>query len=231
MTRGEPIVLIPGMMCDADLWRDQIPVLADAPCLVPDLDAASIEATVDDILGEAPERFALAGLSMGGYVALALVRRAPERVTRLLIAHSSARSDTAEQGAGREAAIAAVEAGKFDRVVERLVSASVHPSRHADTPMLQRIEAMLRRMGPERFVRQQRATASRADSRAGLAAIAVPTWIVAGDADRIVPPDNAAELAAAIPGARLTVVAECGHLSPIERPGRFNRALLGWIHG
>ena len=231
MTSGEPVLLVPGMMCDAELWRDQIAALRGRACAIPVLDGETIETMADDVLGQAPERFALAGLSMGGYVALAIMRKAPGRVTRLLLAHTSARPDTAEQGGGRQAAIAAVGAGKFDRVVERLLGATVHPSRLADVLMLQRIEAMLRRIGPDRFVHQQRATASRPDSRPGLDAIAIPTRIIAGDTDRVVPPDNALELAAMVRDATLTMIDDCGHLSPIERPDRFNHALLDWIAG
>jgi pimeloyl-ACP methyl ester carboxylesterase len=220
------------MICDAELWRDQVAALrGHARCIVPALDAATTETMADEVLRSAPERFALAGLSMGGYVALAIMREAPERVTRLLLAHTGARPDTPEQSAGRQAASAAVKAGKFDRVVERLLGVTVHPSRLADALMLQRIEAMLRRMGPEMFVRQQLAAAGRPDSRPGLGEITVPTCVVAGDADRVIPPDNAIELAAAIPGAGLTMIEDCGHLSPIERPDHFNDVLLRWITG
>jgi pimeloyl-ACP methyl ester carboxylesterase len=183
------------------------------------------------VLRDAPERFALAGLSMGGYVALAIARMAPQRITRLFLANTSARADTPELQAGREAAVAHVEAGRFDRVIERLLGAVLHPSRTGDTAMLGRIEAMLRRMGPDAFVRQQRAAAARPDSRPGLAVVAVPTYVVAGDCDRVIPPDHAVELAAMIPGAGFTLLDTCGHLSPIERAADVTDALRRWIAG
>jgi pimeloyl-ACP methyl ester carboxylesterase len=232
MTDRDPVLLLPGMMCDAELWRDQIAALKDdAACTVPVLSAATIEAMAADVLRQAPERFALAGLSMGGYVALTIARTAPQRITRLFLANTSARADTPEQQAGRQAAIAHVEAGRFDQVIERLLNVLIHPSRAGDTAMLQRIDAMLRRVGPDFFVRQQRAAAGRPDSRPGLAAIAVPTHVVAGNSDRVIPPDHAAELAAAIPGASFNLFDTCGHLSPIERAADVTDALRRWIAG
>lgn len=232
MSDFDPIVLIPGMLCDADLWRDQIEALrGEALCHVPMPGSATIDAMADEILAVAPARFALAGLSMGGYVALAMVGRAPHRVSRLLLANTSAGPDTAEQTAARYSSITRTEAGDFGLIVKRLLGILVHRRQSADAAMMERIEAMLHRVGPEAFVRQQKAAAGRPDARAGLGNIGVPTEVIGGDADLIIPPEHARELAQHIPQARLTMLAECGHLSPIEQPGPVTVILRRWITG
>lgn len=230
MTAGEPLVLLPGILCDADLWRDQIEHLASGrDCIVPLLDATTIEAMADAVLHAAPRRFALAGLSMGGYVALAIMRRSPERVGRLFLASTSARPDSPEQAAGRLAGIAEVEAGRFDRVIERLMRVLVAPHRLDDAGLVDRVGAMMRRGGADLFVRQQRAVAARPDARPALKHIAVPTRIIAGESDRVIPPVHTREIAASIDGAAFTPMAGCGHLPPLERPGEVTRALEAWL--
>jgi pimeloyl-ACP methyl ester carboxylesterase len=232
MTGADVILMLPGILCDADLWQDQIEAMrGQADCVVPMLGAATIEAMADEALRDAPPHFALAGLSMGGYVALAMARKAPQRISRLFLANTSARADTPEQTAGRHAGIAQVEIGGFGRVVERLLGLLVHPSRLEDTSMITRIEAMLLRVGADVFVRQQLATAGRADSRPVLGQIGVPTLVVGGDGDRVIPPDHAVEIANGVPGAELVLLKNCGHLSPMEWPQQVNEMLRRWMTG
>lgn len=221
----KPLLLLPGMLCDAEIWRDAAGGLDGDVRIVPVLRGATIATMADAVLRAAPPRFAIGGVSMGGYVALEVVRQAPRRVSGLLLANTSARADTTRQRAGRDAAIEEARAGRFDGVVERLLPLLVHPAWHRDGAVMRRLRAMLHRVGAPVFIEQQTATASRPDSRSLLAGIGVPAVIVGGDADRIVPPEHAIELAEMIPGARLELLASCGHLSPIER-GRHVGALL-----
>lgn len=179
------------------------------------------------ILADAPARFALAGLSMGGYLALEIMRQAPERVSRLALCDTSARADTPEQTAGREAAIDA--AGKYDFAA--LARASLGQLVAADAPDRVRdaVVAMSVRVGVETYVRQQRAIMRRPDSRPMLAGIAIPTLVMVGEHDALTPPTLAREIADAVPGAMLRIVPGAGHLPPMEQPARTTELLRDWL--
>jgi pimeloyl-ACP methyl ester carboxylesterase len=230
MTR-EPVILLPGLACDAHVWQAQRDALAEiAACraIVPDGD--SMDAMAADILSRAPDRFALAGLSMGGYVALAILRRAPGRVSRVCLANTSARPDSELQQAGRLAFMAAAaEPGGFEHVITRLLPVLVHPDHRQDVQLRANISDMMRRSGGPTFIRQQKAAACRPDSRAGLARIAVPACIIAGRADRVTPPEHAVEMANAIDGATLHVLENCGHLTPMEAPAQVTGIMRAWL--
>jgi pimeloyl-ACP methyl ester carboxylesterase len=229
MTR-EALILLTGIACDEHLWRAQCDGLADlvdARAIVPRGD--TMEAMADHVLGRAPERFALAGLSMGGYVALAILRRAPERVSRLCLANTSARADSSAQQEGRRSFIAETQAGGFEAVITKLGRVLTHPDRRQDPALQGEILEMMRRSGAEAFVRQQKAVAGRPDSRPGLGKIAVPVCIIAGRADRVTPPEHAVEMAEAIGGAELHVLEDCAHLTPMEAPGRVTGIMRGWL--
>jgi pimeloyl-ACP methyl ester carboxylesterase len=225
------LILLPGIACDARLWRAQCGALADivdASAMVPDGD--SMEDMADDILAHAPDQFALAGLSMGGYVALAILRRAPTRVTRVCLANTSARPDSEVQQNGRQALIAeAAETGGFERVAAKLLPLLLHPDRRHDDALRADIIDMMRRNGVQTFIRQQKAAGSRPDSRPGLATIAVPACIIAGRADRVTPPEHAVEMANAIDGASLHVLENCGHLTPMEAPAQVTGIMRAWL--
>jgi pimeloyl-ACP methyl ester carboxylesterase len=183
------------------------------------------------VLAHAPARFALVGLSMGGYTALEIMRRAPERVTHLALLDTSARPDTAESSERRRSAIAAAERGEFRALTEGLWPNLVHPF-HVDNLALQNeyVEMHIA-VGAAAFVRQQRAIIARQDSRPSLAAIKCPTLVLVGDADMITPKEVAEELAQGIQGARLSVIAHCGHLSALEQPEAVGDALLALLDG
>jgi pimeloyl-ACP methyl ester carboxylesterase len=181
------------------------------------------------ILADAPPRFALAGLSMGGYIAFAMLRQAPDRIAKLALLDTSARPDTAEQSAGREKFIAMAEAGKLNDIVEALTPRFLH-RKHQNNEALKRVvRDMAADTGADAFVRQQKAIMSRPDSRPLLASIRCPTLIVVGDGDELTPPELAREICTGISGARLVVVPECGHLSTIEKPDAVNAALAEWL--
>jgi pimeloyl-ACP methyl ester carboxylesterase len=181
------------------------------------------------ILADAPPRFALAGLSMGGYIAFAMLRLAPERIAKLALLDTSARPDTAEQSAAREKFIAMAEAGKLSEVVDTLTPRFLHRSRHNDATLKRVVRDMSADTGPEAFVRQQKAIKSRPDSRPLLAGIRCPSLVVVGDGDELTPPELSKEICAGISGARLVVVPECGHLSTVEKPDAVNAALAEWL--
>ncbi len=229
MTRPA-LILLTGIACDEHLWRAQCNGLADVAevrAVVPQGD--TMDEMADHVLARAPERFALAGLSMGGYVALAILRRAPERVSRLCLVNTSARPDTSAQLEGRRHFIAEAEAGGYEQVIAKLGRLLTHPDRRHESELQREILEMMRRSGSEAFVRQQKAVATRPDSRPGLAKIDVPVCIVAGRADRVTPPEHAVEMAEAIVGAGLHVLEDCAHLTPMEAPGRVTKIIRGWL--
>jgi pimeloyl-ACP methyl ester carboxylesterase len=226
-----PTVLIPGLACSARLYAEQIPALwRYGPVMVADHTRQdSMAAIAASILAEAPPRFALAGLSMGGYLCFEILRQAPQRVARLVLLDTQARPDTPEQTERRKAQAAIALEGRLAEVVDRqLYPNLVHPAR-ADDEVLRALNLkMAQEVGAEAFARQQSAIMGRPDSRPGLSAIACPTLVLVGDEDRITPPDRAHEMAAAIPGAQLVVIPGAGHLSTLEQPEAVAAALEGW---
>ncbi|MBJ7414997.1 MAG: alpha/beta fold hydrolase [Niveispirillum sp.] len=227
----QPLYLLPGLLCDEALWAHQINNLSDiADCTVADLTQAdSMEALAETVLAQAPERFALAGLSMGGYVAFEILRRAPERVIRLCLVDTSARPDTVEQRQRREAMLKLARIGKFRGMSPRLLATQVHPDHVAVPEIGGVVLAMTERVGRDAFCRQQASILSRPDSRSGLAAITVPTLVIVGADDAQTPPDRSQEIAAAVRGASLHVIPRCGHLAPLEQPERVTGLMREWL--
>ncbi len=226
-----PLVLVPGLLCSARLYAPQVTALwSFGQVAVADHRRDDTMAAIAArILAHAPPRFALAGLSMGGYIAFAMLRQAPERITKLALLDTSARPDTAEQSAGREKFIAMAQAGKLGDVVETLTPRFLHRNRHNDETLKRVVREMAADTGAEAFVRQQKAIQSRPDSRPLLATIRCPTLVLVGDGDELTPPELAREICTGISGARLVVVANCGHLSTLEKPDEVNQALTEWL--
>ena len=225
------LVLLPGLLCDAALWRHQIEALTD----LADITVADL--TIDDRLGamaqrvlaKAPETFVLAGLSMGGYVALEILRQAPERVQRLALIDTSARSDSHEQTAQRQALINLARQGEFKGVTHRLLPQLVHPDRIGDGQLSETIFAMAERVGREAFLRQQRVVMNRPDSRRDLGLIHCETLVLCGRQDALTALAVSEEMAEKIPRAKLVVVEHCGHLAPLERPQAVSAAMRSWL--
>lgn len=231
MAQGLPLVLVPGLLCSARLYAAQITALwpRGQITIADHKRDADMTEIAKRILANAPPRFALAGLSMGGYIALAMMRQAPERIDRLALLDTSARPDSPEQKAGREKFIAMAEAGKLAEVAETLLPRFIHRGRINDEPYKNEVRKMAAETGAEAFVRQTKAIMSRADSRPLLREIRCPTLVLVGEGDELTPPELAEEIAAGITGAKLTVVPECGHLSTMEKPEAVNAALAGWL--
>jgi len=228
-----PLLLLPGLLCDDALWAHQLRHLADTgPATVADLTRDdSIGAMAARVLAAAPPVFDLAGLSMGGYVAFEVLRRAPERVGRLCLLDTSARADTEEQTRHRRGLIDLARRGQFKGVTPRLLPLFVHEDRLGDTALTSAVTAMTGRVGQEAFLRQQHAIMGRADSRRLLGELAQPTLIIVGREDQVTPVGAAAEIAAAIPRARLAVIEECGHLATMERPQAVTALMRLWREG
>lgn len=229
----DPILLLPGLLCDHRLWAAQLPALeARGEVQIGDLTAAdSMTALSDRVLATAPARFALAGLSMGGYVAFEILRRAPERVTRLALVDTQARPDSKEGKARRRGLMQLAEKGEFKGVTPRLLPLFLGPDALEDPQITGTVQAMAESTGKDAFLRQQTAIMGRPDSRPDLPAIACPTLVLAGREDQITPPELQLEMAAAIPAATLVLIANSGHLAPLERPDAVTRQLLAWLDG
>ena len=226
-----PTLLIPGLIVSARLYEHQIPALwRFGPVMVANHTRGSSMLTLAQaILADAPPRFALAGLSMGGYIAFEIMRQAPERVLRLALLDTSARADTLEQMEGRRGRIAMAQKGEFAAIPGLMFPALVHARRREDAALRAIVEEMGAETGAEAFVRQQTANMGRPDSRPGLAAIKCPTLVLVGDGDELTPPALAQEIAEGIPGARLETVPDCGHLSTLERPEAVTQKLIEWL--
>ena len=227
-----PLVLVPGLLCDAQLWRSQLENLADiADVWIADHTRSDTMAGVArDALADAPfASFALAGLSMAGYIALEIMRQAPQRITRLALLDTAPGADLPEQTQKRMDFIALAERGKFPGITDALLPLLIHPSRRSERALTDVVKSMAKNIGKEAFVRQERAIMSRADSRGLLATIACPTLVLCGRQDALTPLARHEEMAATIRGAQLEVIEDCGHLSTLERPTEVNAALRRWL--
>lgn len=231
MARPKNLVLIPGLLCDQALWAHQLDHLKDAlNVFVADVTRdETIAAMAERLLAETPATFALAGLSLGGYVAQEVMRRAPERVERLALIATNARADNEEQTRNRSALIKLAEIGKFKGVTPRLLPNLVHPDRLSDAGVADVVMEMAERVGQEAFVRQQRAIMARADGRPDLEAIRIPTLVLAGRQDLLCPPKVQEEMATRLVNGRLVFIEDCGHLPPLERPRATTAVMRYWL--
>jgi pimeloyl-ACP methyl ester carboxylesterase len=222
-----PVVMIPGLLTSPRLYGEQIPVLwRRGPVTVANHTRDdTVAAIAQRILAMAPSRFALVGLSMGGYIAFEIMRRAAERVVKLALLDTSARPDTPEQSEQRRARIAMAKSGRFAEIPDLQFPKLVHPLHRDDKLLLGIVRRMADDTGPDAFVRQQTAIMTRPDSRPTLGAIRCPTLVLVGDGDQLTPPDRAAEMASGIIDSRLVILPECGHLSTLEQPRQVSQAL------
>lgn len=230
MTARCELVLLSGMLGDHTAWADVAPELGDvARASFPRIDQAdTIAALATRVLAEAPERFALAGHSLGGIVALQVVRDAPERVTRLALVNTSGRDASGPQLTSWAALTDRTRAGGFAGVADELGRQTLPESRREDELIARNVD-MAETVGPEGLLRQLRAQATRPDSRPDLGTIGVPTLVVSGALDHVCPPALQEELAAGIPGARHVVLESAGHMAPLEAPHELAHALREWL--
>lgn len=226
-----PLLLVPGLNCTARLWSEQVADLgARRAVMVADhTGAETIAEIAAAILADAPPRFALAGLSMGGYLAMEIMRQARDRVERLCLLDTQARADGAEAAEARRQSIDIAERGGFSKIAAMQYPRLVAPGRIDDVELQGVVRAMADATGAAAFLRQQRAILGRIDSRPSLATIACPTMVVVGGEDQLTAPDLAAEMSGIIPNARLVVIAGAGHLSPLEAPEAVTAAMAAWL--
>ncbi|MEX2374424.1 MAG: alpha/beta hydrolase [Dehalococcoidia bacterium] len=226
-----PLVLLPGLLCDSTVWRQQAIGLSDiAVTVVPDLSGLdSVHDMARAALTLLPARFSLAGHSMGGYVALEIMRQAPERVTRLALISTQPRRDTAEQAERRRGLIWKAERQEFDAVLDDLIPLFFHQDRLSDRALVDEMVEMAERVGPQAFLRQQKAIVSRPDSVETLTAITCPVLVACGRQDAIAPLENSEHMAAQIKGAELNVFESCGHMAPMECASLTNVVMRRWL--
>ena len=227
----QTLVLLPGLLNTRRLYESQIADLADiADAIVPELwHHDSIGAMAQATLDEAPERFALGGFSMGGYVCFEILRRAPERVERLALMDTQAVPDTPEASARRRGFIEQTRLGRFHGVQPSLLPTIVHRSRLNDQAVVRPILDMAAEVGSDGFCREQTAMIARPDSRPLLVEIDVPTVVIVGRQDQATPLSRAREMATDIAHARLVIIEDCGHMAPLEKPAEVSAALRRWL--
>lgn len=226
-----PLVLGPGLLNDKRLWEHQLKHLGDiADMRVVDTTRdSSLADMAKRMLDDAPPQFAYAGLSMGGYMAFEMLRLAQDRVLKLALLDTSARGDTPEKAQSRKEMIAAAEAGDFEAVKRATMPIFLHPD-NVDNPAYRDVaRGMCDRVGPKVFVQQMTALLNRRDSRDMLGDIRVPTMVICGRQDMGTPLEVNEEIARMVPGARLCIVEDCGHLSTIEQPQAVTALLRDWL--
>lgn len=226
-----PFFILPGLLEDADAFEELVGGMSDvATTLVADMTRAdSIAGMARAALEQAPaERFALAGHSMGGYVALEVMRQAPGRVSKLVLLNTHARPDTPESTENRRRLMALADKD-FEAVVNTLLPKLMTPEHLQDPVLAGIVGAMALATGKEAFKRQEQAIIARIDSRPHLKDIACPTLVVAGREDALMPVELLQELAGGIRGARLEVIGDCGHMASIEQPAEVLRHVREFV--
>jgi pimeloyl-ACP methyl ester carboxylesterase len=212
-----PLVLLPAMGCDGQLWARQVVDLSDIthPMLGDLTVDDTLEAMAKRVLAHAPPRFTVAGVSLGGYVALEIIRQASDRVQRVALFGTRASMQTRPRTVAEQGLLAT--APHADPTLTPIISGPV--------------QAMAERVGAAVFERQQRAILARPDISSAIAAVRVPTLVAVGERDRICLPADARELSDHIPGSQFHEIRNCGHLAPLERPGQVTQLLRDWLKG
>ncbi|WP_425084657.1 alpha/beta fold hydrolase [Ruegeria profundi] len=226
-----PLILLPGMMCDARLFGPQIDALSNRVPLMsfPLCQQDSVEAMAAEILKNAPPRFALAGLSMGGIVAMEVLRQAPARVERLALLDTNPLAEASEVKARRAPQMATVREGRLRQVMRD----EMKPNYLADGPrqgaILDLCMAMATDLGPDVFLRQSQALMDRIDQRATLSAYTGKTLVLCGRADGLCPVEHHQLMHDLLPNSVLTIIEDAGHLPTLEQPQETTAALIRWL--
>src|SRR3954464_9830372 len=231
MENTMPILLVPGLVSSPRIYAPVMPDLwrCGPVTIANHIRDDNMGAIARRILAEAPPRFALAGHSMGGYIAFEILRQAPERVARLALINTQARADTAEASERRRGMMARAKAGEFRAVLDELFPGFVHPSRRDDAMLRKLVHDMGEDVGVDGFMRQQAAVMGRVDSRPSLAWIKCPTLVLTGDSDNTIPNSLSKEMADGIHGEKLVILENCGHMPQPEQPQATVAALVEWL--
>lgn len=228
---SEPILFVPGMMCDARVFGPQIEDLSRdfALHIARVTQAESIREMAAEAIHHAPPRFALAGLSMGGMVAMEILRRVPERVTRIALISTTPLPETPEQAAWREGQIVKAQAGNLTEAVRTAIGLDNIAPGPRRAEVLDLVDRMAADLGPREFVRQSRALQRRPDAQKALRMTRSPALVLCGGQDKLTPPRRHEFMAELIPYAELAVIDEAGHLPTLETPEKTNMALRAWM--
>jgi pimeloyl-ACP methyl ester carboxylesterase len=229
----QPLLLIPGLMCDANMWRHQAAALEPycSEILVADISAAdTVTQLAAQVLQNAPRLFSMAGFSMGGIVALEIWRQASGRVLRMALLDTNARSEIPEKLAPRLEQMERVRQGRLREVVAGDLKPNyLGKARQDDTALQQEIVDMAMSLGPDVFLRQCHALNTRADSTDTLATINCPSLVLCGSEDRLCPDWMHEQMSASIPGSQLRIIEQSGHFSTLETPDEVTAAMKAWL--
>ena len=225
------LVLLPGLAADAAMWSHQLDALRAWQPRVADVHMRepTIEAMAAALLNEQPGDLVLCGASMGGMVAMEAARQAPQRIRGLALLGTTARPETDDMRALREAAIVLFEQDRLLEVLEPNVPFAFHPANAADPALVRSYLQLILRAGSQQLVRQNRAVIARPDARTHLEALRCPTLVMCGEADQLTPPECSQEIASLVPAARLVMLEQCGHMLTMEQPARVNAELGQWL--
>jgi pimeloyl-ACP methyl ester carboxylesterase len=226
------LVLVPGLICNERLWTHQISgleALADVSVTAEHTKHDNVGDIAAAVLSAAPARFALAGLSFGGYIAMEIMRQAPARVDRLALLDTRAQADSDENVERRALLIEQSRIGKFLGVTDKLLELFVHPARLRDRSLVEEVKRMAAEVGRDGFIRQQTAIMNRPDSFEGLAGVVCPTLVLVGRQDALTPVADHQAMHSVLSNSDLAVIEDCGHLSTMERPAAVNAALRDWL--
>jgi len=228
---AEPLVFLPGLMCDARLFGPQIAELSSEFSIMvsPVTRGERIEEIASGLLDELPARFALAGLSMGGIVAMELLRRAPDRVSRLALLDTTPLAETPQAAAAREPQIVKARAGRLHEVIrDEMLPRYLGPGPFRNE-ISELVLDMADALGPDTFVRQSRALQRRRDQQGTLRKCRAPTLVLCGAHDALCPVKRHTFMAELIHGAELRVLDTAGHLPTLEAPAETTQALRDWM--
>ncbi|MEL7343350.1 MAG: alpha/beta fold hydrolase [Pseudomonadota bacterium] len=225
-----PLVLLPGLMCDARLWAPQEAAISDRDVIHGDITRAdTIEAIATQVLADAPVSFALAGLSMGGIVAMEIVRQAPQRVERLALLDTNALAERPEVASLRTPQIAAARAGNLQGVLRDELKPNYLVESPKKASIMDLCMSMGLDLGPEVFERQSRALATRRDQQDTLRGYDAPALVLMGRYDKLCPRDRHELMHDLLPNSRFVIVDNAGHLPTVEQPDATTTAMLDWL--
>ncbi len=228
---AEPIVLVPGLASDARVFTPQIVAMSRQRAVHVSRisDDATVEAMAESVLSDAPPRFALAGHSLGGIVAMEVQRRAPERVSRIALLATDCLTDTPKIAAWREELIVAARAGRLGEAMRQALPPDALAPGPGRPELMHEIVGMAMSVGPDAFVRQMRALQKRPDQQRTLRALRIPTLILGGRHDTLCPVRRQEFMGTLSHGARLEIVEEAGHVPTLEAPDETTRLLTEWL--
>ncbi|WLR59106.1 alpha/beta fold hydrolase [Guptibacillus hwajinpoensis] len=228
----ENLVLLPGTLCDERLFAHQKEHLTDvtASITIPDLThQETITDLAESVLQEAPEQFALAGLSLGGIVAMEIIRIAPERITKLALLDSNPYAPTVDQLDSWKKLIQRVEGGEFQEIVQSLLPKLIHPTALTDRNLTNTIIQMAENIGPQAYIRQLKAVGTRTDARERLKSVSCPTLLLVGKEDGVCPPNFHQDMHHLLPNSSFITIKNCGYLSSLEAPEEVTSAMREWL--